>query len=218
MPWLLGLPGYQHPRYWLCSMGKYLSYMRKDFNDMCHVSVEECYKFSIYVYASCEKLNTQRVNICRAASRRHVLLCPWHWLNCCTDHITQQMICIASPEERKSVSRWFLCSWWVRPLTAITFYDIFICPWEMWKYFQNCNFKLVLRIDVLSISCEIALRRMPQNPFDDKSILFQVMAWCLQATSQYLIQCWPRFMWPHGVSRPQWVNDILSNSGWIKQM
>ena len=35
---------------------------------------------------------------------------------------------------------------------------------------------------------------MPQNPFHDKSLLVQVMAWCRQATSHYLIQCWPRFM------------------------
>ena len=27
---------------------------------------------------------------------------------------------------------------------------------------------------------------------DDKSTVVQVMAWCCQATNQYLIQCWPR--------------------------
>ena len=32
------------------------------------------------------------------------------------------------------------------------------------------------------------------------------MAWCHQATSHYLSQCWPRFMSPYGVTRPQWVN------------
>ena len=37
------------------------------------------------------------------------------------------------------------------------------------------------------------------------SILFQVMAWCRQATSHYLSQCWPRSMSPYGVIRPQWL-------------
>ena len=32
------------------------------------------------------------------------------------------------------------------------------------------------------------------------------MAWCGQATSHYLSQCWPRSMSPNGVTRPQWVN------------
>ena len=50
---------------------------------------------------------------------------------------------------------------------------------------------------------------MPQNPFNEKSTLVQVMAWCRQATSHYLIQCWPRFMSPYSVTRPQWVNDYI---------
>ena len=41
---------------------------------------------------------------------------------------------------------------------------------------------------------------------DEKSTLVQVMAWCRQATSHYLIQCWPSSMLPFGVTRPQWVN------------
>ena len=36
--------------------------------------------------------------------------------------------------------------------------------------------------------------------------LVQVMAWCHQATSHYLSQCWPRSLSPYGVTRPQWVN------------
>ena len=35
--------------------------------------------------------------------------------------------------------------------------------------------------------------------------LIQVMAWCRQATSHYLSQCWPRSMTPIDVTRPQWV-------------
>ena len=45
---------------------------------------------------------------------------------------------------------------------------------------------------------------------DDKSTLVQVMAWCCQATSHYLNQCWPRSLPPYGVSRPQWFNVKLN--------
>ena len=55
---------------------------------------------------------------------------------------------------------------------------------------------------------EIALRWMPLDLTDDKSTLVQVMAWCHQATSHYLSQCWPRSMSPNGVTRPQWVNSL----------
>ena len=56
------------------------------------------------------------------------------------------------------------------------------------------------------ISNEIALTWKSQDSTDDKSTLAQVMAWCLQATSHYLSQCWPRSLSPYGVTRPQWVN------------
>ena len=42
------------------------------------------------------------------------------------------------------------------------------------------------RINTWSISCEITLGWMPQNIFDDKSTLVQVLAWHCQATSHSL--------------------------------
>ena len=51
--------------------------------------------------------------------------------------------------------------------------------------------------------CEIALRWMPENSIDDKSTMVLVMAWCLQATSHYLSQCWPRSMLLYGITGPQ---------------
>ena len=47
---------------------------------------------------------------------------------------------------------------------------------------------------------------------EHKSTLVQVMAWCRQATSHYLSQCWPRSMSPNGVTRPQWVKYKLWNA------
>ena len=70
-------------------------------------------------------------------------------------------------------------------------------------------FKVMSRVDILSISCEIALRWMLQDFPNDKSTLVQVMAWCRQATSHYLSQCWPSSISPYGIARPQWVKPWL---------
>ena len=51
---------------------------------------------------------------------------------------------------------------------------------------------------------------MPQDLTDDKSTLVKVMAWCRQATSHYLSQCWPRSLSLYGVTRPQCVNWAMS--------
>ena len=69
-------------------------------------------------------------------------------------------------------------------------------------------FKLIFVVDGWGISCETALIWMSLDHTYDKSTLVQVMAWCRQATSHYLNQCWPRFLPPYGVTRPQWVNII----------
>ena len=53
---------------------------------------------------------------------------------------------------------------------------------------------------------------MSRDLTDDKSTLVQVMAWCHQATSHYLSQCWPSFLSPYGVTRPQWVSILLGHN------
>ena len=70
-------------------------------------------------------------------------------------------------------------------------------------------FKLILMIGGWDIFCKIVLRSMSMDLTDDKSTLVQVMAWCRQATSHYLYQCWPRSMSPYGITRPQWVNSLF---------
>ena len=61
-------------------------------------------------------------------------------------------------------------------------------------------------IDDWYISCEIALRWLSLILTNDKSTLVQIMAWCCQATSQYLCQSWPRPPTPYGVTKPQSTN------------
>ena len=67
-------------------------------------------------------------------------------------------------------------------------------------------------IDGWDILCEIVLRWISMDLIDDKSTLLQVMAWCCQAASHYLSQCWPRSVLPYGVTRPQWVNLVKFDS------
>ena len=43
---------------------------------------------------------------------------------------------------------------------------------------------------------------------DDKSTLVPAMAWCCQAKSHYLSQCWPRFVSGYVITRPLWVNTL----------
>ena len=87
--------------------------------------------------------------------------------------------------------------------------------------FMYVIFKQILEIDVWGIFCRFALIWMPLDNTDDLSKLGQVMAWCRQATSHYLSQCWPRSLSPHDVTRPQWVNTValsylvISFSGYI---
>ena len=59
---------------------------------------------------------------------------------------------------------------------------------------------------IFTLSNNNALRWMPWDLTDNKSTLVQVMAWCRQATSHYLSQCWPSSMSPYGITRPQRVN------------
>ena len=53
MPCLLASPGHQQPWYWLCRIGRSLSYWRKDFNCLCHVNVKKVFAFSIEKFCVC---------------------------------------------------------------------------------------------------------------------------------------------------------------------
>ena len=76
----------------------------------------------------------------------------------------------------------------------------------MWRNdFKSVIF--ILGIGILS-SCQMAFRWFPQYFTDDMLALVQAMAWCHQATSHYLNQCWQGYVLPYGVTRPQWVNSV----------
>ena len=80
-----------------------------------------------------------------------------------------------------------------------------LAPGKFQFHFKWVISKLTLVNGGWGLSYETALRWMPLDLTDDKSTLVQVMAWCRQAPSHYLSQCWPRSMSSNGITRPQWV-------------
>ena len=66
-----------------------------------------------------------------------------------------------------------------------------LAPGKFEWNFRYSIFQIISVIDGWVISCELALRWISLDLTDDKSTLVQVMAWCRQATSHCLSQCWP---------------------------
>ena len=91
---------------------------------------------------------------------------------------------------------------------------------SQWEMLLQCNdvshwlgpyldwsLKLIVHNSSLGTRCEIALRWMSHNLTNDKSILVQLMAWGSQAaTSHNQHQCWPMYMDPYVITRPQGHN------------
>ena len=104
-------------------------------------------------------------------------------------------------------------------MTTITIVD------SLWRHNENCcyaNMRSQGQAFVcwhlnLSVTCGTVVPRrwtclsviLPYS-----TILVQVMAWCSQATSHYLSQCWTRSLLPHGVTRPEWVNHRVPTLPW----
>ena len=98
-----------------------------------------------------------------------------------------------------------------------------VCKISLWSVEQILNYSTP-NFDRISNSIEIplvgqaprycvtTLRWMPRNFTIEKSTLVQVMAWCRQATSHYMSQCWSIFMSPYGMTRPQWVESLCTVS------
>ena len=83
-----------------------------------------------------------------------------------------------------------------------------LVPGKVEWNFRYVIFQGILVTDGWGTSGEIALIWMSVDFTGDQSTLVQVMAWCRQATSHYLSQCWPRSLTPYGVTRPQCINSL----------
>ena len=95
------------------------------------------------------------------------------------------------------------------PVDHVGQYFNSLAPGKFEWNFRHVIFQRILMIDGWRISCEIALIWMSLDfNTDNQSTLVTVMAWCHQATSHYLSQCWPRSLLPYGITRPQWLNYV----------
>ena len=82
----------------------------------------------------------------------------------------------------------------------------------MWQWFLTV-LQLIIQNSGLGTWCEVYFMWMPQNLTNEKSTLVQVMAWCHQATSHYLSQCWPRVLLNRGWAD---LTYCITNSEWVK--
>ena len=89
-----------------------------------------------------------------------------------------------------------------------------LVPGKFEWHFRYLIFQIISVINGWGISCELALRWMLLDLTDDKSTLVLVMAWCRQATSHYLNQCWPRSLPPYGVTIGPNVNSRVLMNRW----
>ena len=87
-----------------------------------------------------------------------------------------------------------------------------LAPGRPGCHFKTAIFNLVLLIGLFRSSNNNAPKWMPWELTKDKSTLVQVMAWCLQATSHYLSQCWPSSMSPYASPG----HNVLTHLGWNK--
>ena len=56
MSWLLTSPGHQQPWYWLCRIGRFLSYLRTDLNCLRRINVEKWQKWKYLFIIPLKKL------------------------------------------------------------------------------------------------------------------------------------------------------------------
>ena len=88
-----------------------------------------------------------------------------------------------------------------------------LAPGRYNRNFRYLIFNLISIIGGRGISCKMTLRWLSLDLNDDKSTLVQVMAWCRQATSHYLSQCWPISMPLYGHNELRYeVSFVNSNS------
>ena len=118
------------------------------------------------------------------------------------DHESQSSNTSAPIKEKiqSSISNFDAIKYWMSYIRVNS-----LAPGKFEWNFRYLIFQIISMNDGWGISCELALGWMSLDLTDDKSTLVQVMAWCCQAPSHYLSQCWPGSQSPYGVTRPQWV-------------
>ena len=84
-----------------------------------------------------------------------------------------------------------------------------LAPGKCGSNFKCQVLEQILWIKFMNTSYEIALRQMLQNLTNERSTLAQVMAWCHEATSHCMSQCWPRSMSPYSITKQSGTEQNL---------
>ena len=77
---------------------------------------------------------------------------------------------------------------------------------EMWQYSYMCSF--LIYCSDFPWNCPLKNSTLLHRWM---STLVQVMAWCHQAQSHYMIQCWPNSMKSNSIIKGQWVNGTMNH-------
>ena len=93
---------------------------------------------------------------------------------------------------------------WIAMKTYVTSLSCVVKQPRCWRIdITECTSWIRSQVVSLKINCCCAVGSLDLNPdclYDGKSTMVEVMAWCHQAGSRYLNQCWPRPMMPHGIT------------------
>ena len=88
-----------------------------------------------------------------------------------------------------------------------------LAPASFGSNFKSVINRHILQIKFMSTSCGIVFNWKPQNPFGNKSTLVLIMAWCCQAQSHYLSQCWPISMSTYALLMSKWFTKQQHSPG-----
>ena len=144
------------------------------------------------------------------------VMAPNHYLNQCRFLIKEVLLCSSEcnlANYQITILSWKLVLFAITATSPKGQQVNSLTPGKFEWNFRYVIFKWSLVSNGWGISCETALIWMSLDFTDDQSTLVQVMAWCRQATSHYLSQCWPRSLMPYGITRPQWVK-MRQSSYW----
>ena len=97
----LTLPCHQQPWYWLCRINPSLSSMRKDFNHLCHFSVEEWLKMQIHFRADSSFAPSQWETVLQSNAVSH-------WLVASLESALHFIFFQCSSA---CIECWFMCIW-----------------------------------------------------------------------------------------------------------
>ena len=137
-----------------------------------------------------------RVNICAKKIRR-----DWSW-----QQLREQKLLMICEILKSNLTDHIKSISWMHRQPSLTLCAVnSLVSGRPGCHFKTAIFNIVLLIGIFTSSNDYALRWMPWDLAGDKSTLVQVMAWCRQATSHYLSQCWPSSMSTYGVTRSQRV-------------